>query len=46
LDGSRIKEKEKRREIKKYKTEATIDVKIKQRESGMLFSEEEEINKR
>jgi hypothetical protein len=46
LDGSRINEDEKRREIKKHKTEATTDVKIQQRETGMLFSAEEEINKR
>jgi hypothetical protein len=46
LDGSRINGDEKRREIKKHKTEATTDVKIQQRETGMLFSAEEEINKR
>jgi hypothetical protein len=46
LDGSRINGDEKRREIKKHKTKATTDVKIQQRETGMLFSAEEEIKKR
>jgi hypothetical protein len=45
LDGSRINGDEKRREIKKHKTEATTDVKIQQRETGMLFSAEEDEEK-
>jgi hypothetical protein len=39
-------EKKKEEKYKKNNTEATTNVRIKQRESGMLFSAEEEINKR